>query len=64
MSGYDMLKTKQAAALLGVSEQTMNKWRCIKKGPPYIKYTRAVRYRTEDLLEWLAQSVITPTKSK
>jgi hypothetical protein len=64
MSEGHLLKTKQAAVILGVAEQTMNKWRCLKQGPPYIKYARAVLYRPEDLMEWRARFTITPTNNK
>ena len=64
MSKGHLLKTKQAAVILGVAEQTMNKWRFLKQGPPYIKYARTVLYRPEDLMEWIARFTITPTNNK
>jgi predicted DNA-binding transcriptional regulator AlpA len=42
-----LLSTKQAARLLGLSPQTLEKWRSQKKGPAFIKLgNKAVRYRS------------------
>jgi len=42
----------------------MNKWRCHKQGPKYVKLGSYIWYREEDLREWIEASVITPTKSE
>ena len=50
-----LLTTKQAAEYLGLKPQTLAGWRC--NGMSTLKYvkvgSRAVRYRVEDLDEWL-----------
>lgn len=50
-----LLNVREAAARLGLSKSTLDKWRCAGKGPPYVKSTdRAVRYDPEDLDGWIA----------
>jgi len=43
------LTVVQAATYLGLAVSTLNKWRCHGGGPVFIKLGRAVRYRQEDL---------------
>lgn len=44
----------EAAAIVGVSKQTMAAWRCTKKeNIPYYKVGGKVFYREADLLAWL-----------
>lgn len=33
--------------------QTLNRWRCEGRGPAFIKCGARVRYRGQDLLDWL-----------
>ena len=48
-----LLNQAQAAALIGVSERTLECWRWRGDGPPYVKISRrAVRYRRRDIREW------------
>ena len=48
------LTSDEAAAIVGVSKQTMAAWRCTKKETiPYYKIGGKVFYREADLLEWL-----------
>jgi excisionase family DNA binding protein len=50
-----LLNVREAAAYLGLSKSTLDKWRCAGKGPRYVKSTdRAVRYDPEDLDAWIA----------
>lgn len=44
-----LLTSKEAAQRLKISENTLHRWRYSRKGPPYVKLGRAVRYRAEDL---------------
>ena len=45
----------QAAAYLGVAEDTLAIWRCTKRYPlPYIKVGRLIQYRKSDLDAFLA----------
>jgi len=48
-----VMTVTQAADYLGLAVSTLNKWRCHGGGPIYIKLGRAVRYRTQDLDEFI-----------
>ena len=39
----------EAAAHLSLSTHTLNKWRCQKRGPKFIRFGKSIRYRHEDL---------------
>ncbi len=46
--------TKAAAEYLGLSPQTLEKWRCWgSEGPTYYKIGFLVRYSQQDLDRWL-----------
>lgn len=44
-----LLKTAEAAKILDVKTNTLEVWRSQKRGPRFIKACGAVRYRLEDL---------------
>jgi predicted DNA-binding transcriptional regulator AlpA len=48
-----MLNEKQTAEALGVSVAALRKWRFQGRGPAYIKLGKLVRYRREDIDQWL-----------
>ncbi len=50
-----LLTTQEAGRYLGLATSTLNKWRCHGDGPVFIKLGRAVRYRKEDLGDFLAK---------
>ena len=52
------LRTEDAALHLGVSPRTLEAWRLRGGGPPFHKPTsaRVVRYRLDELDEWLGGS--------
>ena len=53
-----LLKQRQAASLIGVSERTLECWRCRGGGPPFVKISRrAVRYRRKDIDQWVGERV-------
>ena len=55
-----LLDTSEAATFLGLARTTLEHWRGLRKGPPFIRVgPRAVRYRRADLEEWLNEQVIT-----
>ena len=60
MLSGSLLKDTEAAEFLGVSPQTVRNWRCTHRGPRYVKFGRSVRYRPEDLLEFINQRTIEP----
>jgi predicted DNA-binding transcriptional regulator AlpA len=58
LEGARLLREKAAADLLGVKIRTMQDWRFRGGGPPFIKLSgRAVRYRVNDLLQWVDSKV-------
>lgn len=49
-----MLTTIEAARVMHVSPKTLSNWRYIGRGPRYIHISpRVVRYRSEDITEYL-----------
>ena len=48
-----LLKQQAAAALLGLSERTLERWRGTGGGPPYTTVGRGVRYVEADLVQWV-----------
>ena len=60
-----LLKVREAAARLGLSKSTLDKWRCAGKGPRFIKSTaRAVRYDPADLDAWICAQRRSSTSEK
>ena len=49
-----LLDVRAAAARLGISASSLNKWRVSGDGPIYIRVGAAVRYAPRDLADWLA----------
>lgn len=51
---HQLLSTKQAAELLGVSPRTLERWRCYRSdGPPYRALGTRCLYHPADLEAWL-----------
>jgi excisionase family DNA binding protein len=46
------LTTREAATWLGLTANTLEKWRVQGVGPTYRKHGRYVRYHLEDLVAW------------
>lgn len=54
-----MLTTEQVAAILGISVETLRKWRQRRQFLPYFKYDQdAVRYRLSDVLTFIEESAV------
>ena len=51
------MTTKEAAMELGLKPNTLEIWRVKGNGPKYLKLNGAVRYRLEDLNEFLEGSL-------
>ena len=54
----------QAAEIIGKKVQTLRNYRHIRKGPPYIKDGRSVRYFVDDLIEYLKSKRIVPERGR
>lgn len=52
-----LLRTTEAAKILDISKATLETWRSRGGGPAYVKFNRAVRYRTEDLDKFVAERI-------
>jgi predicted DNA-binding transcriptional regulator AlpA len=53
MQVIPLLKQKEVATWTGMSEAWLEQSRFKGIGIPYIKIGRAVRYRTEDVQQWI-----------
>ena len=49
----DLLTTTEAAAYVGLSPRTLERYRVIGDGPPYLRVGRRVLYRRADLDAWI-----------
>jgi excisionase family DNA binding protein len=58
-----LLGNGQAANYLGVSENTLPRWRWQGFGPRFIKVGRKVLYRVEDLEDFLKGRTVDPGRS-
>lgn len=61
-----LMTTGEAAAYCRLSKQTLERFRLSGQGPKFAKYgksggTGAVRYRKEDLDEWIAGRIVRST---
>ena len=56
-----LLNQRAAAAMLGLSPRTLERFRCTGFGPVYRKLGRRVLYRPADLDAWIASRVRTST---
>ena len=57
-----LLTEKEAGKILGFSIRTLQKWRIEGQGPPFIRVSaRTIRYRREDLDQWIESCVRTST---
>jgi predicted DNA-binding transcriptional regulator AlpA len=54
-----LLRDQEAAAHIGKSPSWLQHSRTTGDGPPYLKIGHSVRYRSEDLDEWLARQIRT-----
>lgn len=53
MLGMDLLTLKEAATRIGISPQTLMNWRSRNYGPPSARIGGRVRYRPEDIDNWI-----------
>ena len=60
MAGLELLRTPQAADLLGVSESKLEHMRSCGRGPAFIRIGRQVRYRIADIHAFLDANTVSP----
>ena len=58
-----LLDTAGASALLGCSPAALVRFRVERRGPPYVRVGRLIRYRRRDLLRWINSQRVSPEQS-
>ena len=53
-----LLREGEAAELLSLSVRTLQSWRRQRMGPPYCAAGRAIRYRRQDVLDWIGANLV------
>ena len=57
----DLMNVQEAAKYVKLGSSTLNRFRVSGGGPRYAKLGGAVRYRKEDLDDWIAGRIIQST---
>ena len=57
----EYMGTREAAALLGLSPRTLDRYRVTGQGPAFHKFGTRVRYARADLEDWAASRRVTST---
>jgi len=55
-----LLAECQAAHLLNLSVRTLQAWRLRGIGPAFVRAGRAIRYRRDDIIDWIAANTVAP----
>ena len=56
----ELMTAQQVAHLLGVSTETLRKWRAKRKCLPYVRVGRHIRYRAADVAAFVEQRTVMP----
>jgi excisionase family DNA binding protein len=56
-----LLTQRQAAALLCLSERTLERFRVAGGGPRFVRCGRSIRYQLSDVEAWIASRVVGST---
>ena len=56
-----LLSRKEAAAFLGVTHRTLERWEVNGAGPPHYRVGHLLRYCQREVFEWLARNRGTPS---
>ncbi len=59
-----MLSERELANRWGISPKTLQRWRMEKRGPAYIKFSKCVRYRIENVQAYEHEQMTNPQASK
>lgn len=61
-AGSRLLTPEEVAEVTGLSTETLAQWRSQRRGIPFLKISRnCVRYRLDDLQQWLQSRLIITT---
>ena len=58
MADLRTYSTAEISAMYGLGESYLRKLRQLSKGPKYLKLGRMVRYRKEDVEDWLKMAMV------
>lgn len=58
-----LLDTDAASALLRCTPAALMKFRTERRGPPYVRVGRLIRYHRRDLLRWINSQRVSPEQS-
>lgn len=53
-----LMDPTEVSQYLGVPTGTLANWRYQRRGPAFVRVGRHVRYRAEDVAEWIAQRAV------
>jgi predicted DNA-binding transcriptional regulator AlpA len=59
-----LLTQRQAAALLCLSERTLERFRVSGIGPKFLRMGKSIRYRLSDVEAWIASRVVGSTSEQ
>lgn len=59
-----LLTTPEAAELLRIRPNSLEIWRCQRRGPSWVKVCGAIRYRLADLEAFIERGVVTIEKAE
>ena len=54
----ELMTAQQAARLLGISAETLRKWRAKRKCLPYVRVGRHIRYKACDVAAFIERGVV------
>lgn len=57
-----LLSEDQTAAELDQAKPTLQTWRCLRRGPPWVKIGRKIYYPRDGILRWLKSREIDPAE--
>jgi len=58
MADFRTYSTAEIASIFGLKEAYLRKLRQLDKGPRYSRLGRLIRYRKEDVEEWLEKALV------
>jgi hypothetical protein len=58
------ISEKPVSKIVDVKVQTLRNWRFRGEGPPYSKVNRSVRYKLEDVLNFMESKKVVPRDEK
>jgi predicted DNA-binding transcriptional regulator AlpA len=59
----DLVNDYEVARIIGVKRETCIRWRELKKGPPFYRVGRAVRYSEREVRAWLRTRRVVPRRA-